>query len=93
METAHPGVLPAQMDPLETSLVEWKPVRRPRRGVSTYPLGNFLSGMETSTLHCPQLDDQGLGNFLSGMETSVLTFARPGEVRLGNFLSGMETQV
>ena len=38
------GVLPVT---LETSLVEWKPVRRPRRGVSTCLLGNFLSGMET----------------------------------------------
>ena len=54
--------------PLETSLVEWKPVRRPRRGVSTY-LGNFLSGMETQASFVPSTAPSLLGNFLSGMET------------------------
>ena len=35
--------------PLETSLVEWKPSSLMRRSSCENSLGNFLSGMETST--------------------------------------------
>ena len=70
METMRPrrgGLL--RIYSLETSLVEWKPVFRASTASTSSPLGNFLSGMETSTsAPCP-LRPRCLGNFLSGMET------------------------
>ena len=54
---------------LETSLVEWKRLYGVESENEPEPLGNFLSGMETSPIHAFSFASPLLGNFLSGMET------------------------
>ena len=78
--------------PLETSLVEWKPVTLETSDKKDSALGNFLSGMETNTLKDDAIRFWNLGNFLSGMETWRRQLWKIGETVLGNFLSGMETR-
>ena len=80
-----------EIDPLETSLVEWKQRSLLDNILGDTVLGNFLSGMETYIGKSRQGSRKCLGNFLSGMETGDRH--RRGCCRnpLGNFLSGMET--
>ena len=77
---------------LETSLVEWKLILSTNTKKRVWPLGNFLSGMETGATPPFRGRFDRLGNFLSGMETVFVPLLRFAPADLGNFLSGMETR-
>ena len=72
--------------------MEWKHYTKNEKDCSSNNLGNFLSGMETSSGKRFSPSPCALGNFLSGMETAVASNGFPVAVALGNFLSGMETR-